>query len=136
MMQRPCQLLTKCGMLRSISDLRLHQRLEGPYRYSACGIDPSQLRDARPAHKGLSVLKVSLEHSGVRLSRPLMRSSSPPRWIQIILSQLAQLPLAVKNRCKTIQLTASGERHRACSNPALARQTQQSFGTLAILSVA
>jgi len=32
MMQWSCQLLTKCGMLRSISDLRPHQRLEGSYR--------------------------------------------------------------------------------------------------------
>jgi hypothetical protein len=52
------------------------------------------------------------------------------------LSQLAQLPLAVKNRRKTIQLTGGGELHRACSNRALARETQQSFGTLPILSVA
>jgi hypothetical protein len=65
-----------------------------------------------------------------------MRSVSPARWIQTILSQLAKLPLAVKNRCKTTQLTAGGELHRACSNRALARQTQQSFGTLAILSIA
>ena len=59
---------------------------------------------SRHAQKGLSMSKVSLEHSGVLLSCPLMRSGSPPRWIQIILSQLAQLPLAVKKRSKTIQL--------------------------------
>jgi len=91
---------------------------------------------SRRAQKGLSMSKMSLEHSGVLLSCPLMRSGSPPRWIQIILSQLAQLPLAVKNPSKTIQLKGGGELDRACSNRVLARQTQQSFGTLPIRSVA
>ena len=90
---------------------------------------------SRHAQKGLSMSKVSLEHSGVLLSCPLMRSGSPPRWIQIILSQLAQLPLAVKNRSKTIQVTGGGELHRACSSRVLSaadsaklRHPSHSFG--------
>ena len=124
----------------------LHQRLTSAsatrglvslIRLRDCVVPTSgRNNSSRHAQKGLSMSKVSLEHSGVLLSCPLMRSGSPPRWIQIILSQLAQLPLAVKNRSKTIQLTGGGELHRACSSRVLARQTQQSFGTLPILSVA
>jgi hypothetical protein len=95
-------------MLRSISDLHFTDKSQPRVSQFACGIAPSQVRDAllecadmsallsgdmsphsknlfRQAQKDLCASNVLLEHSDILLSSPLMRGSSPPRWIQIIL---------------------------------------------------
>jgi len=118
-MQWPCQVFPECDIVNSINDLRLLQQLavtRRSIRLWDCAV-PTSGRNSESI--GTGATKFVRLQCDVRILifslHLLMRGSSPPRWIQITLSPLAQLLWRLRSDVKRFSYEG-GELHYGCSN--------------------